>query len=126
VKEISVAQGSLRLRLRLSRTTSCPTYETGRYQRKDAMTKLRDELMHPIPQMTTFELRTLREALEQRLAMQTLPPYSQPREELQQELSEVIAEQDERARIRNPPKKPPRPAPWAAAPAASLPATTNG
>jgi hypothetical protein len=66
------------------------------------MTNLRNELLHPIPQMATFELRTLREALEQRLAMQTLPPYSQPREKLQQQLSEVIAEQDERARIRNP------------------------
>jgi hypothetical protein len=65
------------------------------------MTNRRDELLHPAPQMTTFELRDLREGLEQRLAMQTLPPGSRPREELQQQLSEVIAEQDERARIRH-------------------------
>jgi hypothetical protein len=65
------------------------------------MTNRCHELLHPIPQMTTFELRELREALEQRLAMHTLAPYSRPREELQQQLSELIAEQDERARIRH-------------------------
>jgi hypothetical protein len=64
------------------------------------MTSRSDELLHPIPQMTTFELTDLREALEQSLAMQKLPPGSRPREELQQRLSEVIAEQDDRARIR--------------------------
>ena len=50
--------------------------------------------------MTTFELRELRRALEETLAMETPPPYARPREELQQQLSEVIVEQDERARIR--------------------------
>jgi hypothetical protein len=50
--------------------------------------------------MTTFELRNLRRALEATLAMQTLPRYVRSREELQEDLSEVIAEQDERARIR--------------------------
>jgi hypothetical protein len=58
------------------------------------------QLLHPIPQMTTFELTELRRALEERLAMETLPPLSLSREELQQQLSEVITEQDERARIR--------------------------
>jgi hypothetical protein len=57
-------------------------------------------LLHPISQMTTFELRNLRRALEATLAMQTLPRYVRSREELQEDLSEVIAEQDERARIR--------------------------
>ncbi len=51
--------------------------------------------------MTTYELRELRQALEERLPMETLPPLSLSREELQQQLSEVIAEQDERARIRH-------------------------
>jgi SOS response regulatory protein OraA/RecX len=66
------------------------------------MANLRDELTHPVPQMTTFELRNLRETIEQRLAMQTLPSRSRSRQELQQQLTEVIAEQDERARIRHP------------------------
>ena len=64
------------------------------------MTSRRNELLHPIPQMTTFELTDLREALEERLAQETLPACTLPREELRQQLSEVIAEQDERARIR--------------------------
>lgn len=57
-------------------------------------------LPHPISQMTTFELRDLRGVLEETLAMGTLPRYARSREELQQQLSEVIAEQDERTRIR--------------------------
>jgi hypothetical protein len=59
-----------------------------------------DQQLHPIPQMTTFELRDLRRALEETLAMETLPRYVRSREELQQQLSEVIAEQDGRARTR--------------------------
>jgi hypothetical protein len=43
--------------------------------------------------MTTFELTELRRELEETLAMES-------GEELRQQLSEVIAEQDERARIR--------------------------
>jgi hypothetical protein len=62
----------------------------------------RDGLLHPIPQMTTYELTDLRRGLVERLAMPELPPGSLPREELQQQLAEVIAEQDERARIRRP------------------------
>ena len=58
------------------------------------------QLLHPISQMTTFELRELRRVLEETLAMETLPRYARSREELQQQLREVIAEQDERARIR--------------------------
>lgn len=57
-------------------------------------------LPHPISQMTTFELRDLRRTLEETLTMETLPHYARSREELQQQLSEVIAEQDERTRIR--------------------------
>ncbi len=64
------------------------------------MSRTDQQLHHPIPQMTTFELRDLRRALEERLAMETLPHYSRSREELQEDLSEVIAEQDERTRIR--------------------------
>jgi hypothetical protein len=57
-------------------------------------------LLRPISQMTTSELRNLRRALEATLAMETLPRYVRSREELEQDLSEVIAEQDERTRIR--------------------------
>jgi hypothetical protein len=64
------------------------------------MLSRRIELVHPVPQMTTSELTEQRRALEERLAMETLPPGSLPREELQRLLSEVIAEQDERACIR--------------------------
>ena len=58
------------------------------------------QLLHPIPQMTTFELTELRRALEETLAMETLPRYARPREELSKDLADVIAEQDERERIR--------------------------
>jgi SOS response regulatory protein OraA/RecX len=51
--------------------------------------------------MTTFELRDLREALEERLAMETLPRRSRSREELQEDLAKVITEQDQRARFRH-------------------------
>ncbi|HEX2823578.1 MAG TPA: hypothetical protein VHO07_25960 [Streptosporangiaceae bacterium] len=64
------------------------------------MSRTDQRLLHPISQMTTYELRDLRRALEETLAMETPPPYARPREELQQQLSEVIVEQDERARIR--------------------------
>jgi DNA-binding transcriptional MocR family regulator len=71
-----------------------------RCQRKDAMTNRSNEVLHPVSQMTTFELTDLRGTLEDRLAMPTLPPGSLPRGKLQQQLSEVIAEQDDRTRIR--------------------------
>ena len=58
------------------------------------------QLLHPISQMTTFELTELRQALEETLGGETLPPHTLPREELSKTLSEVIAEQDERAKIR--------------------------
>ena len=54
----------------------------------------------PVSQLTTYELTALRRKLEEALAMDTLPPYTRPRAELQQTLDEVTAEQDERARIR--------------------------
>jgi hypothetical protein len=58
------------------------------------------QLLHPISQMTTYELKELRQALEETLAMETLPPHTLPREELSKTLSEVTREQDERAKIR--------------------------
>ena len=64
------------------------------------MSETDQQLLYPIPKMTTFELTKLRRALEERLAMETLPPYSRPREELSKDLADVIAEQDERENIR--------------------------
>ena len=58
------------------------------------------QLLYPIPQMTTSELTKLRQALEETLAMETLPRYARPREELSKDLADVIAEQDERENIR--------------------------
>lgn len=53
----------------------------------------------PVKQMTAYELRELRERLDQTLAMDTLPRYMRSREELSRLLAEVIAEQDERVGI---------------------------
>ncbi|MGD0607489.1 MAG: hypothetical protein ABSA53_28390 [Streptosporangiaceae bacterium] len=64
------------------------------------VTETGQHLLHPIPKMTTSELTKLRRALEERLAMDTLPPLSRPREELSKDLADVIAEQDEREDIR--------------------------
>jgi hypothetical protein len=55
---------------------------------------------HPIGQTTSSQLRALRERITETLAMETLPPYVLSREDLPRQLTEVIAEQDERARIR--------------------------
>ena len=57
-------------------------------------------LLYPIPQMTTSELAKLRRALEETLAMETLPRYARPREELSKDLADVIKEQDDRESIR--------------------------
>ena len=64
------------------------------------MSRADEQLLHPVSQMTTFELKELRSSLEETLAMEILPSHTLPREELCKTLSEVIAEQDERARIR--------------------------
>jgi hypothetical protein len=53
----------------------------------------------PIPQLTTSELQRLREDLKYLLALETLPPVTRSREELQQTLADVIAEQEDRERM---------------------------
>jgi hypothetical protein len=60
-----------------------------------------ERLLHPIPQMTTFELTELRWVLEETLAEETLPRYARSRGELSEQLADVIAEQGERERIRH-------------------------
>ena len=64
------------------------------------MSRTDQRLLHPISQMTTFELTELRQALEETLAMEPLPPHTRSREELRKDLNEVIAEQDDRESIR--------------------------
>jgi hypothetical protein len=51
--------------------------------------------------MTTYELAEYRQDLETALSLPTLPPLYAPREELQRRLDAVLAEQDERERIRH-------------------------
>ena len=60
-------------------------------------TDQKGRLLYPISQLVTWELRELREKLEETLAKPELPPYARPRKELQTDLDAVIAEQDERA-----------------------------
>jgi len=62
-------------------------------------TDQKGRLLHPISKLVTWELRELRERLEQALSGPELPPYTRPREELQADLDAVIAEQDERERV---------------------------
>jgi hypothetical protein len=62
-------------------------------------TDQRNRLLHPIPQLVTWELQELRERLEQILSKPGLPPYTRPRKELAADLAAVIAEQAERERV---------------------------
>ena len=64
------------------------------------MRRTDERLLHPIPQMTTFELKELRSQLEQALGMEVLPRHSRSREELSKDLADVIGEQDQRESIR--------------------------
>ena len=52
---------------------------------------------HPVPALTTFELRHYRRDLEHALA--TLPGHAAVRRVLQDKLAEVLAEQESRAKI---------------------------
>lgn len=64
------------------------------------MTDKNQQLPCPIPQMTTFELRNLRQELETVLSTEPLPEVYEPRErDLRQQLDAVIAEQESRKRI---------------------------
>jgi hypothetical protein len=60
-------------------------------------TDQKGRLLHPIPQLVTWELNELRERLEETLSKPELPPYARPREQLQADLDAVIKEQQERA-----------------------------
>lgn len=58
------------------------------------------EPKHPLPAMTTFELRDYRRQLESAIAFFSRQDPAPPaRDRLQARLDEVLAEQDERARI---------------------------
>ena len=52
---------------------------------------------HPIPALTTYELKNYRRELEH--SLKTLPEHAQVRAQLQQRLAEVLAEQDSRNRL---------------------------
>ena len=51
---------------------------------------------HPVPALTTYELRNYRRELEH--ALKTLPEQAAVRALLRQRLDEVLAEQDSRAK----------------------------
>jgi len=51
--------------------------------------------------MVTWELAEFREALESALGLPTLPSHYASRDHLQQRLDAVVAEQEERLRIRH-------------------------
>ena len=52
---------------------------------------------HPVPALTTFELRNYRRDLEH--ALTTMPEHAAVRGLLQDKLNEVLAEQESRAKI---------------------------
>ena len=54
--------------------------------------------VHPLPALTTFELRDYRRDLERALA--ALPEHAPVRGLLQDKLADVVAEQDSRVAIR--------------------------
>jgi hypothetical protein len=54
---------------------------------------------HPMPALTTYELRNYRRELE--YSLKTLPEHAQIRALLQQRLAEVLAEQDSRNRLQH-------------------------
>jgi hypothetical protein len=55
---------------------------------------------HPLPAMTTFELRDYRRDLERAIAFfDRQTPVPPARDRLQAKLDDVIAEQDDRARL---------------------------
>jgi hypothetical protein len=56
---------------------------------------------YPVAEQTTAELAAYRRSLETALGLETLPPLYASRDELQRRLADVVAEQDERARIRS-------------------------
>jgi hypothetical protein len=59
-----------------------------------------DQPKHPLPAMTTFELRDYRRQLESAIAFfDRQDPVPPARRRLQAKLDEVIAEQDDRVRL---------------------------
>src|SRR5580692_11594277 len=67
--------------------------------KEDAMTVTVDPPKHPLPELTTFELRDYRRQLEQAIAFfDRQDPVPPARDRLQTTLDSVLAEQDARAR----------------------------
>jgi hypothetical protein len=56
-----------------------------------------DPPAHPLPALTTYELRDYRRQLEHALA--AIPGHAPARDVLQGRLAEILAEQDSRARL---------------------------
>jgi hypothetical protein len=61
-----------------------------------------DQPKHPLPALTTYELRDYRRELESAIAFfDRQDPVPPARDRLQAKLDEVLAEQDQRSRIAN-------------------------
>jgi hypothetical protein len=69
-------------------------------EEEEAMPETVDPPKHPLPALTTYELRDYRRQLEQAIAfVDRQDPVAQARNSLQAALDSVVAEQDERARL---------------------------
>jgi hypothetical protein len=67
------------------------------------MTVTVDPPKHPLPELTTFELRDYRRQLENAIAFfDTTDPVPPARDDLQARLDAVLAEQDDRANLTAP------------------------
>lgn len=58
---------------------------------------------HPLPALTTFELRRYQRELEH--AIKSIPPDAPAQDDLRRELSDVLAEQESRTRIQHASRK---------------------
>jgi hypothetical protein len=59
-----------------------------------------DQRLHPVSQMTTYELAAYKSNLERALSAEALPEDGPSRAQLRKRLDVVLAEQQERASIR--------------------------
>jgi hypothetical protein len=73
------------------------TTQTPRSRPMTAGPRTVDPPAHPLPALTTYELRDHRRQLEH--ALTAVPDHSAAHAQLQGRLAEVLAEQDSRARI---------------------------
>lgn len=95
VEDITRAAAELSLRAR-----GAWTFPGAPANEEDAMPVTVDQPKHPLYALTTYELRDYRRQLEQAISFfDRQDPVPSARHRLQATLDEVLAEQDERARL---------------------------